>query len=38
MNIMAALKQEEAKFQIQMGKLQQQLVTVRAAVKVLKAV
>jgi len=36
MNIMAALKQEEAKFQIQMGKLQQQLDTVRAAMKVLK--
>ncbi len=36
MNIMAALRQEEAKFQIQMDKLQQQLDTVRAAMKVLK--
>ncbi len=36
MNIMAALKQEEAKIQIQMGKLQQQLDTLRAAMKVLK--
>jgi len=33
MNIMAALKQEEAKFQIQMGKLQQQLDTLRAAMR-----
>jgi hypothetical protein len=35
---MAAVKQEEAKFQIQMGKLQQQLDTLRAAMKVLKGV
>ncbi len=36
MDIMAALKHEEAKLQMQMGKLQQQLDMVRAAMKVLK--
>ncbi len=36
MDIMAALKHEEAKLQQQLGKLQQQLNTVRAAMKVLR--
>jgi hypothetical protein len=35
MNILAALKQEEAKFEKQVGTAQQQLDTVRAAMKLL---
>jgi hypothetical protein len=35
MNILAALKQEEAKFEKQVGTAQQQLNTVRAAMKLL---
>jgi hypothetical protein len=35
MNILAALKQEEAKLQKQAGRVRQQLDTVRAAMKIL---
>jgi hypothetical protein len=35
MNILAALKQEEAKFEKQVGTAQQQLDTVRAAMKLI---
>jgi hypothetical protein len=35
MNILAALRREEQKFERQMGAAQQQLETIRAAIKVL---